>query len=218
MSKPHSYLFDTAKTPRIMGALNWILISLAILIPYHGKQTAQAGGWQTEQQINKPHQHQHTSRRVAPPERIGTQHPSYPYLGPPAERIGTQHSSNYPYLGPPPERIGTQHSTHPYPVAPSPRVIYVPEAPVSIEKPPVYITKPPVHITEPSAVATPKVTTSPAVRAPLPVYSALPDINPRWYYCEKSRSYYPYVKDKSSQPSIQECPNGWITIASLPSR
>jgi hypothetical protein len=33
-------------------------------------------------------------------------------------------------------------------------------------------------------------------------------VQPYWYYCERSKSYYPYVK---------ECPSGWTRVAPQPS-
>jgi hypothetical protein len=49
------------------------------------------------------------------------------------------------------------------------------------------------------------VYTAPVVieRSP-PVYiQQSPPPQPYWYYCEASRTYYPYV---------QQCPGGWLTV------
>lgn len=60
--------------------------------------------------------------------------------------------------------------------------------------PPVYYSPPPVIVTPPPQI------TYIAPERPRPYY---------WYYCESSKTYYPYVK---------KCPGGWIKVVPHPPR
>jgi hypothetical protein len=68
------------------------------------------------------------------------------------------------------------------------------------------------YIPGPMVVAPPVVAAPPAVPAPAPSPAQtvqaqnLPSV---WYYCEASKTYYPYVS---------ECPAGWKTVPATPQK
>jgi hypothetical protein len=76
---------------------------------------------------------------------------------------------------------------------------YYPVAPVPYYYPPVY---PPVVVAPPPPPIN-YVEQGPSEPAP-PGPDAGGQPNASWYYCDASRSYYPYVKD---------CPAGWRAVA-----
>jgi hypothetical protein len=63
-----------------------------------------------------------------------------------------------------------------------------------------------------AVAAPPTVAAAPAETAPPPPAPAAPAASPAagtWYYCESSRTYYPYV---------QECKEGWRQVPATPPR
>ena len=68
---------------------------------------------------------------------------------------------------------------------------------------------PPVVVIQQTADPTVVVQTAPSVPPPSPSAPATvaPQQPQSWYYCEESRSYYPYVAS---------CPGGWKSVAATP--
>ena len=93
--------------------------------------------------------------------------------------------------------FGTPYPFHAYPYA------YPYGYPYAYAPPPVIITQPPqpqVYIEQGNG------TTAPAQANP-PGTNAENNAQNYWYYCEQSKTYYPYVKD---------CPAGWKQVTPSP--